>query len=139
MSKDYNILAQHIVSKYSARISGRDIDQFLIGDNPSKRVMVGMLAENRVENSFAGGYRENTETRFESVPSISVTFVIKKGSSGSIYIIPRGLLFYTVAPDYERTVHHVLQSNSERDRVSYRDINELCEQHADQKFLLPKT
>ena len=73
MANNYNILAQHIVSKYSRRISGSDINGYLIGEDPAKRVMVGMLAENRVDNSLTGGYKENSETRFESVPSISVT------------------------------------------------------------------
>ena len=104
MANNYNILAKHIVSKYSRRISGSDIDGCLIGEDPAKRVMVGMLAENRVDNSLNGGYKENFETRFESVPSISVTFVIKKGSTGSIHIIPQGILFYSVSPDYEKTV-----------------------------------
>ena len=139
MSKDYNLLAQHIVAKYADRISGRDIDGYLVGDDPSRRVMVGMLAENRVENSFGGGYKENSETRFESVPSMSVTFVVKKGSSGSIHIIPRGLLFYSVAPDYDRTLQHVIQTYSEKDRCSYRSIEDLCENYPDQKLPLPKT
>lgn len=138
MANNYNILAKHIVSKYSSRVSGSDIDGYLIGEEPAKRVMVGMLAENRVENSLNGGYKENSETRFESVPSISVTFVVKKGSSGSVHIIPQGLLFYSVAPDYEKTVAYVLQTYSEKDRHVYADIKELCETYADQKLMLPR-
>lgn len=139
MNNDYNVLAKYIVSKFSDRISGSDIDQYLIGEDPSKRVMVGMLAENRVDNSLNGGYKENSETRFESVPSISVTFVVKKPASGSIRIIPRGLLFYSVSPDYDKTVEYILQSYSGKDRCIYKNIEELCEKYADQKFLLPKT
>ena len=139
MANNYNILAKHIVSKYSRRISGSDIDGCLIGEDPAKRVMVGMLAENRVDNSLNGGYKENFETRFESVPSISVTFVIKKGSTGSIHIIPQGILFYSVSPDYEKTVEHVLQSYSEKDRCIYTSIDELCDKYADQKLPLPRT
>lgn len=139
MTNNYNILAKHIVSKYSHRISGCDIDRYLIGEDPAKRVMVGMLAENRVNNSLNGGYKENSETRFESVPSISVTFVIKKGSTGSIHIIPQGLLFYSVSPDYDRIVEHVLQTYSEKDRHTYNSIDELCDTYAYQKFPLPRT
>lgn len=139
MSNNYNILAKHIVSKYSQRISGSDIDEYLIGEDPARRVMVGMLAENRVDNSLTGGYRENSETRFESVPSISVTFLIKKGSTGSIHIIPQGLLFYSVIADFDRTVDYVLQSYSEKDRCVYTSIEELCEKYADRKFPFPKT
>ncbi len=139
MSNHYNILAKHIVSRYMKRISGSDIETYLVGEDPEKRVMVGMLAENRVDHAQNGGYRENAETRFESVPSISVTFVIKKGSTGSIRIVPQGFLFYSVSPDYDRTVEYILQSYSERDRQRYSVIDELCEKYADQRFLLPKT
>ena len=139
MANNYNILAKHIVSKYSCRISGSDIDGYLIGEDPAKRVMVGMLAENRVDNSLGGGYKENFETRFESVPSISVTFVIKKGSTGSIRIVPQGLLFYSISADYDQTVKYVLQSYSEKDRCLYHSIDELCDKYADQKLLLPRT
>lgn len=139
MGNNYNILAKHIVFKYSRRISGNDIDGLLIGEDPAKRVMVGMLAENRVDNSLTGGYKENSETRFESVPSISVTFGIKKRSTGSIHIVPQGLLFYTILPDYDKTVEYVLRLYSERDREIYTAIDELCDKYADQKLQLPKT
>lgn len=139
MANNYNILANYIVSKYSKRISGSDIEEYLIGENPSERVMVGMLAENRVENSLNGTYKENSETRFESIPSISLTFVVKKGSEGSIHIIPEGLLFYTVKPDYEKIIEHILRIHSEKDRKDYSSINELCSEYADQKLQLPQT
>lgn len=139
MANNYNILANYIVSRYSKRISGSDIDGYLVGENPTKRVMVGMLAENRVDTSFSGGYKENSETRFESVPSISVTFVVKKGSTGSLHVIPQGLMFYSVRPDYEKTVAYVLQSYSEKDRKIYSSIDELANEYADQKLQLPKT
>lgn len=35
MNNDYNVLAKYIVSKLSDRISGSDIDQYLIGEDPS--------------------------------------------------------------------------------------------------------
>lgn len=139
MANNYNILAQHIVSKYSRRVSGSDINGHLIGEDPAKRVMVGMLAENRVDNSLSGGYKENTETRFESVPSISVTFVVKKGSTGSLHIIPQGLLFYSVRPDYDKTVEYVLKTYSEKDKHAYATIQELAGNYADQKLQLPQT
>lgn len=139
MANDYNILAKHIVSKYSNRISGRDIVDYLIGEDPAKRVMVGMLAENRVENSLEGMYKENSETRFESVPSLSITFVVKKGSTGSIHIIPQGLLFYTVSPNYDKTVEYILQTYSEKDKCVYTSVDQLCDLYADQKILLPQT
>lgn len=139
MANNYNILANYIVSKYSKRISGSDIEKCLVGEDPSERVMVGMLAENRVENSLNGSYKENSETRFESVPSISLTYVVKKGSTGSIHIVPEGLLFYSVRPDYDKTIEHILQTHSEKDRKKYSSIQELCSEYADQKLQLPKT
>lgn len=139
MADDYNLLAKHIVSMYSNRISGSDIQDYLIGEDPAKRVMVGMLAENRADNLFEGTYKENSETRFESVPSLSITFVVKKGSTGSIHVIPQGLLFYTVALDYDKTVEFILQSYSEKDRCVYNSIDELCDIYADQKMVLPQT
>lgn len=139
MANNYNILAQHIVSKYSHRISGSDIKGYLVGEDPAKRVMVGMLAENRVDNSLTGGYKENIETRFESVPSISVSFVVKKGSTGSIHIVPQGLLFYSVRPDYDKTVEYVLRTYSEKDGHVYETIQELADSYVDQKLPLPQT
>lgn len=139
MANNYNVLAKHIVSKYSRRVSGSDINGLLIGEDPAKRVMVGMLAENRVDNSLTGGYKENSETRFESVPSISVTFVVKKGTGGALRIIPQGLLFYSVRPDYDQTVEYVLKTYSEKDRHEYESIQELADCYADQKLQLPQT
>ena len=78
MANNYNILADYIVSRYIERISGDDISETFVDDSPAERVMVGMLAENRMEQKFDGGYVENNSTRFESVPSISVSFVVKK-------------------------------------------------------------
>ena len=77
MANNYNILADYIVSRYVERISGDDIGGTFVDDSPAARVMVGMLAENRMEEKFDGGYAENNNTRFESVPSISVSFVVK--------------------------------------------------------------
>ena len=104
MANNYNVLADYIVSKYVERISGEDIDETFVDDSPADRVMVGMLAENRMEQRFDGGYAENSSTRFESVPSISVSFAVKKNPLGVLKVIPKGLLFYTVEPDYDKTV-----------------------------------
>ena len=99
MSKDYNILAKYIVKQYIDRISGNDIgeeNQRIVTTNLTDQVMVGMLAANRVEQKLTGGYKENRNTRFQSVPSISLNFFIQKGSVGNIYVMPTGYLFYNV-------------------------------------------
>lgn len=139
MSNNYNILADYIVSKYIERISGDDIEETFVDDSPADRVMVGMLAENRMEERFDGGYVENNSTRFESVPSISISFVVKKNSSGILRVVPKGLLFYTVEPDYDKTVAFLLQKYSEKDNMSYDSIQQLCDCYPDVRFNLPLT
>lgn len=94
MANNYNIMADYIVTKYIERISGDDITETFVDESPADRVLVGMLAENRVDESFSGGYVENNNTRFESVPSISISFIVKKNPEGVLRVIPRGLLFY---------------------------------------------
>lgn len=139
MANDYNILADYIVSRYIERIAGDDIEETFVDESPADRVMVGMLAENRMEEKFDGGYIENNSTRFESVPSISISFIVKKNSSGVIRVIPKGLLFYTVEPDYDKTIDYLLQKYSEKDNVQYTEIQQLCECYPDLRFSLPLT
>lgn len=139
MANNYNILADYIVSRYIDRISGNDIEETFVDDSPADRVMVGMLAENRMEERFDGGYIENNSTRFESVPSISVSFIVKKNMAGIIRVIPKGLLFYTVEPDYKKTVAFLLQKYSEKDNVPYDSIQQLFDCYPEEKFYLPLT
>lgn len=139
MANNYNIMADYIVSKYIERISGDDITETFVDESPADRVMVGMLAENRVDESFSGGYVENNNTRFESVPSISISFIVKKNPEGILRVIPRGLLFYAVEPDFEKTVDYIIQKYSEKDNIPYTDIEQLCECYPEEKFNLPLT
>ena len=139
MANNYNIMADYIVAKYIERISGDDIGETFVDESPADRVMVGMLAENRVDESFRGGYVENNNTRFESVPSISISFVVKKNPEGVLNVLPKGLLFYSVEPDYEKTVEYLIQKYSEKDHVVYKDILQLCECYPEEKFTLPLT
>ena len=139
MANDYNIMANYIVSQYIDRISGEDIDETFVEESPRKRVMVGMLAAERIEERFDGGYIENNSTRFESIPSLSVSFIVKKHSNGILHIIPKGLLFYTVEADYEKTIAYLLQKFAEKDNHKYTDIKELRDCYPDLKFDLPLT
>ena len=125
MANNYNVMAQYIVEKFIARVSGDDIEETFVEEAPEERVMVGMLAEDRMEQSLTGGYVENNKTRFESVPSMSVSFVVKKQPTG-VHVIPKGLTFYTVEPDYEKTVEYILKKYSEKDNISYTAISQLC-------------
>lgn len=139
MANNYNIMADYIVSKYIERISGDDINETFVDESPADRVMVGMLAQDRVDKSFSGGYVENNNTRFESVPSISISFIVKKNKKGILRVIPRGLLFYSIKPDFEKTVEYIIQKYSEKDNVRYSDIIQLCECYPEEKFYLPLT
>lgn len=139
MANNYNIMANYIVSKYIERVSGKDLGETFVDDDPSKRVMVGMLSEDRVEAKFEGGYVENTNTRFDSIPSISISFIVKKNESGILHVIPAGLLFYMVQPSYEKTVQYMLERYSEKDSEHYTDILQLCECYPEIKFNLPLT
>lgn len=139
MASNYNIMANYIVSKYIERVSGKDLGETFVDDDPSKRVMVGMLSEDRVEAKFEGGYVENTNTRFDSIPSISISFIVEKNESGILHVIPAGLLFYMVQPSYEKTVQYMLERYSEKDSEHYTDILQLCECYPEIKFNLPLT
>lgn len=139
MANNYNVMAQYIVEQYIDRISGNDIDDTFVEESPEDRVMVGMLAEDRMEQSLSGGYVENNKTKFESVPSISVSFIVKKNPKGVLKIIPKGLFFYTVEPDYDKTVDYILTKYSEKDNISYTSISQLCEVYPESKFAVPLT
>lgn len=138
MANNYNIMADYIVSKYIERVSGRDLSDTFVEDNPADRVMVGMLAEDRIDTTFQGGYAENSSTKFESVPSISLSFVVKK-NQGLVRIIPRGLFFYMIQPDYEMTIDYILQKYREKDKHPYANIVELSNTYADKKISVPLT
>lgn len=139
MASNYNIIANYIVSKYIERVSGKDLGEIFVDEDPSKRVMVGMLAEDRVEAKFEGGYVENTSTKFDSIPSISISFVVENTEEGILNVIPSGLLFYMIEPDYEKTVQYILKRYSEKDLENYTSILQLCEKYPDIKFNLPLT
>ena len=139
MANNYNIMAEYIVDKYIKRISGKDLPDIFVEDDPTERIMVGMLAEDRVKTSFQGGYIENSNTRFESVPSISLSFVVKKNARGVLRVVPQGLLFYTVKPDYDMTITYILKKYSEKDKREYRTFEELCDCYDTEKLTLPLT
>ena len=135
---DYNVLAKFLTDKYIDRVSGRDFPERIVGENPEKVVMAGTMAEDRNEETFEGGYREDLSKQFESIPSISLSFHIDKHSEGSLHIIPRGLLFYTVLPSYEEVKDYIIRLQSERDRCDYKSIEELKEKYPNTRCQLPQ-
>lgn len=134
---DYNILANYIAQKYIDRISGNDLPDRIVGDDPKDQIMTGLLAENRVEKSFSGFYKENEDTKYESVPSIGLRFTIDKTDNLEISIVPRGILFYSVLPNYEEVVEYFLRSESSKDNKKYTNIEQLIEIYPDKQLTLP--
>lgn len=135
---DYNALAMFLTDKYVNRISGRDFPERIVGEEPEKTVMAGTMAEGRNDEAFEGGYVEDISKQFESIPSISLSFHIDKNSAGSLHVIPRGLLFYTVLPTYEEVKDYILRVQSERDHVVYESVLELKDKYPDTHFSLPQ-
>lgn len=134
---DYSILAQYILEAYLRNISGKNLEDIFVDAEPESRVMVGKLAANRVSKSLDGGYVETKENEFVSIPSINLSFSIKKDNQAVIRIKPRGLLMYTVKPDYVKTVEYVLNDFSRKNNCLYKSIDEL--KWFSQKFEVPLT
>lgn len=110
--ENYNIVANYIVEKYIDRISGEDVQDYLIvesSESPEDRVMVGMLAANRVKKGYDGRYKENDDNKYQSIPAISVTFVMEPNSKGEIKVFPLGSLYYKVKPTYEEFERYILK------------------------------
>lgn len=134
----YNIVAECIAKDYISRISGDHLNERIVGDDSIRCVMTGLLAEDRVERSFEGKYVENSDTKYQSVPSIGVKFDIKSNEESSITIYPRGLLFYTVKPQYEEVVDYYLRQESGKSGENFTKIEQLIEKFPDKRFYLPK-
>lgn len=135
---NYNIVADYIARMYISRISGDHLKERIVGDEPIDYVMTGLLAEDRIEQSFEGKYVENLETKYQSIPSIGLKFDVQAGDKTSITIFPRGLLFYTVKPRYEETVDYFLRLESGKSGETFTKIEQLVEKYPDKKFYLPK-
>lgn len=138
---DYNILAKHITNQYIDRLCGNDIDSVIIGGDLSKRVMVGMLAENCIEEKLEGGYVENASTKFDSIPSITVSCMIKKNANAEVRVIPTGLLFYTVKPEFDSIKEYIIRYYTEKDKpeTPYISVEEIADLHPGEKTPLPMT
>lgn len=138
MNNNYGILADYIVERYCERISGADIKEKIIGESPVDRVMVGMLSEDRNEMGLDGEYKENLDSRFDSIPSIGLNFSVKKNECGEITVAPRGLLFYNVLPKYDEVVEYMIKKYSGRDGKEYKNIEELLDMNPVEQFYIPQ-
>ena len=115
-SKNYSLFAESLVNRYVGTISGKILDDVFVDRNPSEKILIGKLASNRVTQNFVNGYTENKQNQFTSIPSINVSFKVKKNVEGIIYFKPRGYLFYTITPDYQKTVDYILDEFREEIR-----------------------
>lgn len=135
---NYNLVAEYISKKYISRISGENLKERIVGDEPIDYVMTGLLAEDRIEQSFEGKYVENLETKYQSIPSIGLKFDVKNEGKPTVTIFPKGLLFYTVKPQYEETVDYFLRLESGKSGETFSNIEQLADKYPDKKFYLPK-
>lgn len=134
---DYSILAHFILDTYLGNISGKNLPETFVAKDPESGVMIGKLAAGRMRKSLSGGYVEDEEKQFKSIPSINLSFSVKKDENGELNIRPRGLLMYTVQPDYEKTVDYTLKYLSQFLHKKYSSLDELeCYQET---FDLPFT
>lgn len=138
VAKNYSLFVNTLVDRYVDSISGELLENVFVERNPNERIMIGKLASNRAEKTFDKGYSENKQNRFTSIPSINVTFRVRKNDSGIIYFKPRGFLFYTITPDYQKTVEYILNEYSERSSKQYSSIQELIDECQD-KVQIPYT
>lgn len=122
---NYNILAKYITDRYIDTLTGNDIMDKLVGEDPAGRVMAGMLSENRIEETFSGEKIENAATKFESIPAISLSFKLARQSIGKLFIKISGLLFYNVKPTREEVVNYFINKYSKKDKKEYKSIEEL--------------
>ena len=138
LSKNYSLFADTLVERYIDSISGRLLDEVFVERKPAEKIMIGKLASNMVEKSFNEGYVESKKNPFTSIPSINVSFSVKKNTAGNILFKPSGFLFYTIAPDYDKTVDYILQEYSDKIGSKFNTVKELLEVCTD-KIQLPYT
>lgn len=134
---NYNIVADYIAQKYIDRISGSDLDERILGEEQIDLVMTGLLAEDRIEQSFEGRYIENQDTKFQSIPSIGLKFDVT-GEDSVVTIYPKGLLFYTVKPNYGEVIEYYIRVKSNKEQKKYTGIEQLAEEFPEEKFVFPK-
>ena len=134
---NYNILANFIANKYIDHISGADLGDRIVGIEPRDQILTGLLAEDRVEQTFKGDYKENEDTKYESIPSIGLKFFVKQDEDAELTIFPRGILFYTVLPEYKEVVSYFLNKISLREGRNFQSIDDLIKNFPDERNLLP--
>lgn len=126
-SKNYSLFAESLVNRYVGTISGKILDDVFVDRNPSEKILIGKLASNRVTQNFVNGYTENKQNQFTSIPSINVSLKVKKNVEGVIYFKPRGYLFYTITPDYQKTVEYILDEFRNKTGQPIDDIQKLSD------------
>lgn len=137
-SNNYSLFAKTLVNRYIDTISGKILDDVFVDRNPSERIMIGKLASNRTEKSFDDGYKENKQNQFTSIPSINVSFKVKKNDRGVLYFKPRGYLLYTIEPDYQKTVNYILEEIRNKFELKINSLQEIKDKF-NEKIKIPNT
>ena len=94
MANNREILAQNIIDRFVAAVSGTDRDQWL-GNNPEDKIYVGKLSPQSAEADFSSSVL---------IKQISVDFRIPKAdiATAILQIYPQGNFFFRVLPTLEQ-------------------------------------
>ena len=94
MAGNRELLAQEIVNRFIASISGTNIDQ-IRGDNPNDRIYVGKLSPHKDSNAFSSSIL---------IKQISMDFRIPNEDlkTAQIDIYPQGNFFFRILPTYNQ-------------------------------------
>lgn len=122
---NYAVLARYLVNRYIQKISGTGSEDLIVGERPSDTIMVGMLAANRVRKTYNGGYEENPTTFYSSVPSIAVSFLVDRESSGRIKIQPLGYFYYRIKTEYDIQIKQLLRARCREYNKEFKTLAEL--------------
>lgn len=125
-----SILAEYLTNAYIGIMSGSSDSDILVDQKPDKRYMVGTLAADRVVRTLNNKYVENGSTKWDSVPSISVGFIVKRESKGQLIIKINGYLYYRIEPIYSLQVKRYLEKYSRQYNKEFKDLDTLLQQLA---------
>ena len=93
MSNNRELLAQEIVKRFVASISGTEIDT-IVGYNPNDRIYVGKLSPQSASDTFSSSVL---------IKQIGVNFRVSKADMDNLEldVFPHGNLFFRIIPTYE--------------------------------------
>ncbi|OUQ41928.1 hypothetical protein B5E65_10465 [Gemmiger sp. An120] len=94
MSNNRELLAQEIVKRFVASISGTEIDT-IVGYNPNDRIYVGKLSPQSASDTFSSSVL---------IKQIGVNFRVSKADMDNLEldVFPQGNFFFRIIPTYEQ-------------------------------------